>query len=155
MHYLPIGMIMAAMLVGCGRATESDSAEVQTALEKVRAETAEAENAGDAQRMRVHFTDDIVMMGPNIPEVVGADKVVASMSGFFEGFTLHMEYTGQEIAVMGDWAFDRGTFRSTVTPKNGGASVSENGKYFWLYRRQPDGSWKQSRVMWNSSERPK
>jgi ketosteroid isomerase-like protein len=39
-----------------------------------------------------------------------------------------------------------------VTPAPGGAPISVNGKYLWLYRRQPDGSWKQSRVMWNSSD---
>jgi hypothetical protein len=56
------------------------------------------------------------------------------------------------IDVFGDWGFDRGSEQFTLTPRNGGASISVSGKYLWLYRRQPDGSWKQSRVMWKSSD---
>lgn len=156
MNYLLGGVVtVVAVLAACGRTSEPSQTDMRAALENVRAETALAENSGNAELMRAHFADDLVMMGPNIPEVVGADKVVAAMDEFFAGFTLHMEYASQEIATMGDWAFDRGTYRSTVTPRGGGSPQSENGKYFWLYARQPDGSWKQSRVMWNSSERPR
>lgn len=56
--------------------------------------------------------------------------------------------------MVGDWGFDRGTYHHTMTPKAGGAPISGNGKYLWLYQRQPDGSWKLSRVIWNSSDPP-
>jgi ketosteroid isomerase-like protein len=74
------------------------------------------------------------------------------MREFYKAFTVQVKYNSEEIAAFGDWGFDRGTERFTLTPKNGGAPISVNGKYLWLYRRQPDGSWKQSRVMWNSSD---
>jgi len=51
--------------------------------------------------------------------------------------------------VSGDWAFDRGREHYIVTPKAGGAPIEKTGNYLYLYRRQADGSWKQSRVIWN------
>jgi hypothetical protein len=43
----------------------------------------------------------------------------------------------------------RGTERYTLTPKAGGAPILKSGNYLYLYQRQEDGSWKQSRVIWN------
>jgi ketosteroid isomerase-like protein len=76
----------------------------------------------------------------------------ARMRAFHGAFTVQVRYSGQDIVVFGDWAFDRGTYRYTLTPKSGGAPIPGTGKYLWLYRRHPDGSWKQSRVIWNSSD---
>jgi ketosteroid isomerase-like protein len=65
---------------------------------------------------------------------------------------VQIRYTTAEILVTGDWAFDRGTYSQTLTPKGGGVAQKETGKYLWLYHRAPDGSWKQARVIWNSSD---
>ena len=40
---------------------------------------------------------------------------------------------------MGDWAFDRGQFTMTLTPKAGPADVTEHGKYLVLLQKQADG----------------
>jgi ketosteroid isomerase-like protein len=71
------------------------------------------------------------------------------MRVFHEKFTVQVDYSSQEIVVFGDWGFDRGTERYTLTPKAGGAPIRKSGNYLYLYQRQEDGSWKQSRVIWN------
>lgn len=76
------------------------------------------------------------------------------MGAFHAAIAVQIEYDSQEIEVFGHWAFDRGTFRFTLTPETGGASFHETGKYLWLYRRQADGPWKQARVIWSSSDPP-
>ena len=145
-------VLSVLVTAACGTAPTSDPAADREAIAAVTAQTQAAENAGSVEQMRGHFADDLVMMGPNMPAATGADSVAAAMRAFFDAFTVQIEYSSQEITVFGDWAFDRGTYRHTLTPKSGGAPIPENGKYLWLYQRQPDGSWKQSRVIWNSSD---
>jgi ketosteroid isomerase-like protein len=89
------------------------------------------------------------MMGPSQPPVTGGDSVATLMREFHDAFAVQVEYNSQEIVVFGDWAFDRGTERYTLTPKAGGAPIRKSGNYLYLYQRQADGSWKQSRVIWN------
>ncbi|MEE8586821.1 MAG: hypothetical protein V3T83_18425 [Acidobacteriota bacterium] len=61
---------------------------------------------------------------------------------------------GLEVEVAGDWAFDRGTYTITLTPKAGGEPVFEDeAKYLTITKRQPDGSWKIYRTISNS-DRP-
>lgn len=129
-----------------------DSMADRRAIAQITADTEAAENAGSAERMRVHFADDLVMMSPNMPAVAGADAVADAMHGFFASYAAQIEYSSEEVVVDGDWGFDRGTYRQTLFPKGGGSAIIESGKYLWLYRRYPDGSWKQSRVIWNSSD---
>lgn len=145
-------ILLFLVSAGCGSASTSDPAADRQAIAAVSAQFQAAENAGNIGQMLRLFADDLVILSPNAPELSGADRIAGAMRAFHEAFTVQVEYTSQEIAAFGDWGFDRGTERFTLTPKSGGAPISVNGKYLWLYRRQPDGSWKQSRVMWNSSD---
>lgn len=151
-HVLIVMVCSPLLTAACTPAVRSDPAADRQAIAAVTAHTQAAENAGSVEQMRGHFADELVMMDSNMPAVTGADSVAAAMQAFFETFTVDIEYSNQEIVVLGDWAFDRGTDRQTLTPKSGGDPVPHRGKYLWLYRRNSDGSWKQSRVIWNSSE---
>jgi len=102
--------------------------------------------------MRVHISDDVVMMAPNMPPVAGAENAMAAMQQFFDAFTFDIEYKSEEIAIGGDLAFDRGTYRQRLTGRSGSAVVDETGKYLWVYRRGTDGTCKQARVIWNSNQ---
>jgi ketosteroid isomerase-like protein len=120
-------------------------------IDRIRQNTEAAENRGSAEDMRLHFADDVVMMGPNMPAVAGAESVAQAMQGFFGAFEVSIRYNSEEVVFSGEWAFDRGEYRHVLTPRQGGQPVEEAGKYLWVYRRSPDGSWKQARVMWNSN----
>jgi ketosteroid isomerase-like protein len=145
MKHVVIGVLFPALLTAaCDSATTSDPAADRQAVAAASAQFQAAENAGSLDQMRVHFADDLVIMGPNMPPVTGADSVAALMRVFHDAFAVQVEYNGQEIVVFGDWAFDRGTYRYTLTPKAGGAPIRATGKYLWLYQRQEDGSWKQA-----------
>ncbi len=141
-------ILFLLLAAACGTASTSDPAADRDAIAAASAKFAAAENAGSAEQARVHFADDLVVMGPN-SIVTGADSVAAAMRAFYDAFTVQVEYSSQEVVASGDWGFDRGTLSYTLTPKRGGAPIRANGKYLWIYRRQSDGSWKQSRVIWN------
>jgi uncharacterized protein (TIGR02246 family) len=146
-------ILLFLLSAACNPVSTSDPAADLQAIAEVSDQFQAAENAGNVEQMLRLFADDLVILSPNAPELSGADRIAAAMRAFHEAFTVQVEYTSQEIAAFGDWGFDRGTERFTLTPKSG-APISVSGKYLWLYRRQPDGSWKQSRVMWNSSDPP-
>jgi len=153
MKHLTIAFLFPAFLTAaCGSASTSDPAADRQAIAAATAQFEAAENAGSVDQFRAFFADDLVMMGPNMPPVTGGDSVAALMRVFHDAFAVQVEYDSQEIVVFGDWAFDRGTERYTLTPKAGGAPIRRSGNYLYLYQRQGDGSWKQSRVIWNSSD---
>jgi ketosteroid isomerase-like protein len=66
-------------------------------------------------------------------------------------FTFHQEITIDETEITGSWAFSRGMFVSTLTPKGEGQAVLIDGKFMTVLKRQADGSWKIYRDIWNSN----
>jgi len=146
-------MLLALAAAGCSSASTQDTGTDRRAIAAATAATQAAENAGSVEQMRVHMAPDVVMMAPGMPAVSGRDSASAAMQGFFATFAVQIAYQSQEIVVAGDWGFDRGTYRHTLTPKAGGAAINESGKYLWIYQRHADG-WKQSRVIWNSDSVP-
>lgn len=137
--------------LSCAHGPSGDVVAVRSKLDQVREEFAAAETAGSTDRMRVHVTPDVVMMAPNMPAVSGAENAMEAMNVFFAAFAVQIAYQSDEIVVADGWAFDRGTYKQVLTPRRGGTAMSDSGKYLWLYRREPDGRWRQARVIWNSS----
>jgi ketosteroid isomerase-like protein len=54
----------------------------------------------------------------------------------------------QEVKVLGDHAFQWGTYRHSVRPRAGGETVRTGGKLMRILQRQRDGSWKIYRTMY-------
>jgi len=121
-------------------------------LNQLRERTMKAENAGDAAFFERVSAEDVIVMPPGMPAVMGRAATVAFMSAFLGQFELHIRYVSEEIRVHGDFGFDRGTYSQTLTPKGGDQGNRESGKYLWIYSRRSDGVWEFSRVIWNASE---
>lgn len=150
MKHLAIGVLLTTFLTAaCVSTNKPDPAADRKAIAAETAKFQAAENAGSVDKFRSFFADDLVMMGPDKPPVIGGDSVAALMRVFHNAYTVQVEYMSQEIVVSGDWAFDRGTEQYTLTPKSGGEPIRKSGNYLYMYQRQKDGSWKQSRVIWN------
>ena len=112
-------------------------------------------NSGDIDRWISLWTDNGVQMPPDSPPVIGKEQIRASNKGVLDQFTFNMGITNEEVRVAGDWAFARGTYTATLTPKEGGEAIFIDGKYMTILERQPDGSWKIHRDIFNSNVPPK
>lgn len=123
----------------------------QEEISEIREAVSEAENTGDVMKMVPYFGSDIILMAPGFPPVEGPEAVREFMAGFFDQFDVEVSYSSDEVVVMGSWAFDRGSARQILKPKDGSGEVREEANYLWLYRRDDDGSWKHARVTWNAS----
>jgi len=60
----------------------------------------------------------------------------------------------EEVKVAGDWAFARGNYTYTLTPKEEGKTIKGNGKYLSILAKQADGSWKFARDCFNNNAPP-
>ena len=57
-----------------------------------------------------------------------------------------------EVKIAGDWAFEWGTYSGTVKPVGGGEPVQTTGKVMRVLKKDPDGSWKVARAMYDSDD---
>ena len=116
-----------------------------------------AENAFDADGMIALLADDAVLMVPSEPVQEGKAACARFTHGLLDYLRSHCErriaYVSAEVAILGEQAFDRGTFSFTVVPRSGGEESCETGKYFFLYSRTAEGLWKISRAIVSLDER--
>jgi uncharacterized protein (TIGR02246 family) len=116
---------------------------------KVRDAWTAAIKAKDAERLMSLLTDDIVMMHPNRPALIGLAANRADLLAAFEKLHVDQTVVSDEIVVAGEWAFDRSRATTTLTPVVGGAPVTVRSKAITILHRQADGSWKIARVIGN------
>jgi ketosteroid isomerase-like protein len=127
-------------------ATEADVEALKALEETVVA----AFKAGEIDPMAALYPEDVVVLAPNQPALVGKNAVLAWLQGLYDQFTVD-EFTSpvEEVVVADGWAFSRGVFAWTLSPKAGGEPVADSGNFIVIWRRAPDG-WKRARVIWNS-----
>lgn len=127
-------------------ANESDGEAIRATRERGLV----AFNAGNVNEfMDVWPGDDIVVMVPGAPPIVGKPALRAFLQEAFARARINETLTPQEQVITGDWAFERLALSETIEPKNGTGTVHLEGKALDVYRRQSDGSWKVARSILN------
>jgi len=100
-------------------------------------------NAGDLDNFLSLWADTAVKMEPDKPSIIGKENIKNNFKPSFELFSLNVKIYGDtEIQISGDMAFSRGTYTLSLTPKEGGATTTFDGKWLDIDKRQTDGSWK-------------
>lgn len=125
-----------------------------TAIRQLEEDAVRAFNASDVLGLLAVYTEDAVWMPPHRPAVRGKEPIKEQYRDLFQRFTCQLSRSPQEIVVAGDWAFARGTYLLTMSPKAGGEPIVDEGKYLALYRRQSEGAWGLARHAWNSDQAP-
>ena len=132
----------------------AEKAEAVAALDSLRDEFQTTYNTNDASALAALYTEDGVLMPSNRPTVSGNQAVEASFQGVFDQFSAKLTISSEELQVGGDWAFDRGSYSISLTPKADGEAMEENGRYLVIFQRQPDGTWKVARDIDNTTSPP-
>ncbi len=114
---------------------------LEQVMPSLTAALVEAFNRGDAEAFMRHCADDASMLMPERPPIKGREAIEVALKEFFDAKTKILEVEPIEIASNHDLGYCTGTFRME-TPTEGGAVVTETGKFVTLYRRQADGAWK-------------
>jgi uncharacterized protein (TIGR02246 family) len=107
----------------------------------------------DLAGMVALFTEDCVRMPQGGPATLGRPALEAAYrQNFAEVWETQatVRLNAQEIVLSGEHAFARGA--DTLVQDQDGRQVEETGKWLFVYRRLPDGSWKFHWIIFNSNE---
>ncbi len=152
-YWIPTGVIL--MLAGCATSPEADVDAFEAAVLDTWETYSAAMNAGDTDLWISVWDDEGIQMFPGAPARKGKSVIEeaareAHAALDFEEFTINNE----EVEVFGDLGFARGNYSYVVTPMAGGETISFEGKYLTIFKRQPDGSWNVYRDCFNSNAPP-
>lgn len=106
---------------------------------------------GDIDGAMRAFTNDAIIFAENGGDIVGADAIRATYAGMMDAFDVELRFDTAEIEILGDTAYERGTFSIKLTDKTSGAVASDStSRHIHILKRQADGSWKTWRMMANT-----
>lgn len=125
-------------------ATQADTA----AVNDVRQQEVTAVSTGDTTL--AYMAEDILIMPPNEPAVVGIVAARAWFGDFLREFRVSVVYTSANVVFAGDWAIEHNAGTLTLTPVAGGQPMNEVFKGMHVYRRDAGGAWKLVQDIWNS-----
>jgi ketosteroid isomerase-like protein len=150
--------LAVVLLLGCapppepaeGPSSEADLA----AIRQLETDFVAAISRGDTGAMAKMIVKDFVAMPPDRPPIVGSEATMAYWSELFETHTLDVSTSIGEVVADDDWAFVRATNQWKATPKADADPQEGHATYLHIFQKQPDGSWKVARDIWNSDQLP-
>ena len=138
-----------------GTLMDPDSAATQQAIAAADTRFLDALKRGDVAALISSYTDDAVVLSPNMSAWEGRSAISQGFTGFLSQLSLvDGRVVTKDVILAGDYAIERGTYAWTLHPKTGtGSDIVDNGKYVTVWERQADSSWKIIRDIFNS-DRP-
>jgi ketosteroid isomerase-like protein len=144
---------LAAALVaaGCNGPAQSTFADELAQITAFNERYLKSINEEDIAALSGLTTDGHVMLPPNSEPVVGKSANDAMNGAAFQRYDFSETWTPVETVIDGNLAFQRGTFTTIATPKGEGERLEVRGSFMRIYQRQPNGEWRMTRDMFNSS----
>jgi len=151
-----IVVVFTIVFGGCApeSAEQIDLEAERVAILEIWPQYSSALNSDDIDSWMSLWTEDGVQMPPDEPALSGRDQIRARNKAVLDQFSFDISINNEEVNVAGDWAFARGTYSATLTPKEGSETIPIAGKYMTIFQKQSDGSWKIHRDIFNSNVPP-
>jgi uncharacterized protein (TIGR02246 family) len=138
--------------------TEVDKVDDLRAIEHLHQTDMAASKARDVATLLSLCSDDCVMLPPGEDPILGKEAIreslerdVAQEQGYrITEYVHHFE----EVRVLGEWAFEWGTFSAAAKPLGGGPPIQSSGKILRILARRADGTWRVARSIWNNDPAP-
>ncbi len=149
-----VPMLLAA-LAGCeGMATPApDPVREEAAIRAADALWLAAARSHDLERTVSYWSDDVYMMPPGGPPIVGKEALRRYLAGAFAipDFSITWVTDHVWVAKSGDLAYAVGTDTIRMSSPEGKPLVERN-KAVAVWRKEPDGSWKCAVDIWNTAD---
>jgi ketosteroid isomerase-like protein len=97
--------------------------------------------------------DDAVIMSPNDSTLYGRDEWRDWLEEYFQYFRC-IAYTEPDraVSVQDGFATEYSTYMIAIAPVGGASRIRDDGRFFTIWKQQPDGEWKIWQMMWNSTK---
>jgi len=123
----------------------------ELAIRQLHTDVIAAFNQYDLEKLLALHTEDIVVMEPDRPALLGKNEVRPVFANAFNflkstNTVFHLGFQIHEVEVWGKRAFARGQV-TKITENPDGTQKEEMGKYLCLFKRQGDGNWLRSHVV--------
>ena len=123
----------------------------QQQIETVLFAYRDALNASDVSQVLALYSEDGVFMPSGAPTSVGQEQVKAAYEYVFSSIQLNIEFSIDEIAVLGDHAYARTTSKGTVLIRATDEKAPEENRELFVLKKEA-GSWKINRYMFNKAQ---
>jgi uncharacterized protein (TIGR02246 family) len=142
-----------------GRASARTAAAPESdlqAIQRLHQQDIDATLARDPQALADLFTDDAVLLEPGAPAVIGRPAILADNKKDThehpDAKVLSYKPEIKDLQVVDGWAFEWDTFEASYKESGKAEVKTFRAKALRILKKQPDGSWKFARVMWNLAE---
>lgn len=128
--------------------------EDRAAIEELHRRDQEATRSLDVDTLPSLWTEDGVGLGPGGEITRGRERIAAQMRRSAEASRRHeviaYEQRFEEVRVLGEYAWDWGTFESVTRDPESGQVKRVSGKLMRILQRGDDGRWRFHRAIWNA-----
>ncbi len=150
------GLVLLLAVSACKPTVQvvvADKATDEAAIRHVLDEVARTFNAGDYDGMFKLYRDDVVILSPGQPDIVGKQAWRTGLGALPKGVVMQMRFDTQELEIAGDLAYERGTFViEAKDPKTDALAPVVKARHVHIFKREADGSWKGWRLIENSAD---
>lgn len=123
------------------------------AIEELHKKDKMASLNGDIEELLSLFTDDGIVIPPEGEIIKGKENLrkmlVQNRDQLKEYKLTEYLHDFKEIKVIGEYAYEWGTYSGKYKLKKGHEEIKGSGKLLRILVKQKDGSWKVSRSIWN------
>ena len=151
MRRLGVFLTALLMLAASGCAQPIDIEAERAALRNADVEWSNAASLKDVDGFMSFFTDDAILLPPNIDFLRGKEKLRELVSVMLASADFTWKPLEVEISGSGDLGYTIGTYEQVMIDSLGN-SVMTRGKYLTAWKKQADGSWKVAADMWSSNQ---
>lgn len=147
-----LGALIAAILSSAYAGSEGKDEgvrEAQAAIEAANAKFSEAFARGDGKALAAMYTSDAIVFPPDSEMIRGNEAIGEFWKATRQSGVQSALLTTDDVGRSGDVAYEAGKVTLTIQPA-GKEPTKAAAKYVVVWKRQPDGSWKLHRDIWNS-----
>ena len=148
---LAAAALVSPPLLPSASAQSSDSAAVRAAIDEGNAAFIRAWQTGDADLFASLFAEDGALLRPGGGLTVGRGNIESRMRDVFKRVRMTEGLiTTADVFVIGDTAYETGTWNFTIGPIGSTTAEPDSGNYVEVWKRVAGGEWK----MWRDMDSP-
>ncbi len=142
--------LLLLVLLGCNE-QKADTKTEGEKLMQISREWSRSASTDSVEKTLSYWADDAIVMSPGQPQLKGKKAIREMVEGSFKipGFKISWEPISVSIAKSGDMAYMIEKNQITMNDSLGNP-ITENNKSVTVWRKDPDGSWKNVVDMWNA-----